>query len=128
LCIAGKKLAERTKYLDRAAHDKWKVSPGFAEGGFVSRPTLSMIGEAGREAVIPLSGNRGRAAGLWKQAGRELGFAGAGGGDITLHYAPVIHGGSGPEVRSALLSAKDELVKTLRELMRDERRRGMMEG
>jgi len=30
--------------------------PKLAEGGIVNRPTLAMIGEAGPEAVIPLSG------------------------------------------------------------------------
>ncbi len=32
--------------------------PKLAEGGIVTRPTLAMIGEAGPEAVVPLSGNR----------------------------------------------------------------------
>lgn len=35
--------------------------PALAEGGIVTRPTLAMVGEAGPEAVIPLS--RGRGAG-----------------------------------------------------------------
>lgn len=30
--------------------------PGFATGGIVTRPTLAMIGEAGPEAIVPLSG------------------------------------------------------------------------
>ncbi len=30
-----------------------------ADGGIVTRPTLALIGEAGPEAVVPLSGNRG---------------------------------------------------------------------
>ena len=30
--------------------------PGLAEGGIVTQPTLSMVGEAGAEAVIPLDG------------------------------------------------------------------------
>ena len=33
--------------------------PGLAHGGIVTRPTLAMIGEAGPEAVIPLSRSRG---------------------------------------------------------------------
>ena len=34
--------------------------PQLAAGGIVNRPTLAMIGEAGAEAVIPLTGrNRG---------------------------------------------------------------------
>ncbi|MDD2230952.1 MAG: hypothetical protein PHY48_16310 [Candidatus Cloacimonetes bacterium] len=35
--------------------------PALAEGGIVTRPTLALIGEAGPEAVVPLS--RGRSAG-----------------------------------------------------------------
>jgi len=42
--------------------------PMLAEGGIVRRPTLAMIGEAGPEAVVPLSGR----------------FAGAGMGGITI--------------------------------------------
>ena len=43
--------------------------PKFAEGGIVTRPTLGIIGEAGPEAVVPLS---------------RLGMAGGGGINITL--------------------------------------------
>ncbi|MFA5128578.1 MAG: tape measure protein [Patescibacteria group bacterium] len=48
--------------------------PLLASGGIVSRPTLAMIGEAGPEAVVPLS----------------RGFAGAGAGGITIN----INGGT----------------------------------
>ena len=33
--------------------------PQFAKGGIVEGPTLAMVGEAGREAVIPLENNTG---------------------------------------------------------------------
>jgi len=33
--------------------------PLLAEGGIVSRPTLAVIGERGREAVVPLDGKHG---------------------------------------------------------------------
>jgi len=33
--------------------------PKFAEGGIVTAPTLAMVGEAGPEAIIPLSGDNG---------------------------------------------------------------------
>lgn len=33
------------------------VSPAFATGGIVSSPTLAMVGEAGKEAVVPLENN-----------------------------------------------------------------------
>ncbi len=35
------------------------VVPGFASGGIVTRPTLAVVGEAGPEAIVPLSGGRG---------------------------------------------------------------------
>ncbi|NBW15979.1 MAG: hypothetical protein EBR82_49145 [Caulobacteraceae bacterium] len=43
--------------------------PAMAEGGIVTRPTLALIGEAGPEAVVPLSGRNGRKA-------RAAGFGG----------------------------------------------------
>lgn len=44
-----------------------------AEGGIITRPEFALIGEAGREAVIPLE-NRTRGFSLWLEAGRELGM------------------------------------------------------
>lgn len=47
---------------------------GRANGGFITRPELSWIGEAGPEVVIPLGGNkRGRGLDLWRRAGQALG-------------------------------------------------------
>jgi len=37
-----------------------KTVPGFAKGGIVTRPTLAMVGEAGPEAMVPLTGGRRR--------------------------------------------------------------------
>jgi hypothetical protein len=42
--------------------------PAYADGGIVTKPTLGLIGEAGDEAVIPLS-NPARAAALLNQSG-----------------------------------------------------------
>ncbi|RMD05062.1 hypothetical protein D9O40_00710 [Clostridium autoethanogenum] len=51
----------------------WKI-PKKANGGFTTGPELSVIGEAGTEAVIPLSSSRrNRGLQLWQQAGRMLG-------------------------------------------------------
>ena len=44
-----------------------------AEGGIITRPEIALIGEAGREAVIPLE-KQARGATLWYEAGRELGL------------------------------------------------------
>ncbi|MBR1658156.1 MAG: phage tail tape measure protein [Synergistaceae bacterium] len=44
-----------------------------AEGGFITQPEIALIGEAGREVVIPLE-KQSRGTELWLQAGRELGL------------------------------------------------------
>ncbi len=53
----GKKItaAERQSIMDLAASLGVEV-PAFAKGGIVTGPTLALIGEAGPEAVVPLSG------------------------------------------------------------------------
>ncbi len=58
----GKKIskAERQSIMDLAASLGVEV-PAFAKGGIVTGPTLALIGEAGPEAVVPLSG---RGAGM----------------------------------------------------------------
>ena len=42
----------------------WKI-PMLAKGGIVNSPTLAMIGEAGPEAVVPLSGNNAGIGGTY---------------------------------------------------------------
>ena len=43
---------------------KWQI-PKLAKGGIVNSPTLAMIGEAGPEAVVPLSGNNAGMGGTY---------------------------------------------------------------
>ncbi|WP_339271423.1 hypothetical protein NYE54_08135 [Paenibacillus sp. FSL K6-1330] len=46
----------------------------YADGGLISRPHLGLVGEAGPEAIIPLSSNRrSRALSLYEDVGRSLG-------------------------------------------------------
>ncbi|WP_252503282.1 hypothetical protein [Sporosarcina sp. Marseille-Q4943] len=46
----------------------------YANGGLINRPHLGLVGEAGPEMIIPLSGNRrGRAMDLYQQTGKMLG-------------------------------------------------------
>lgn len=45
-----------------------------ATGGYITKPTLSWIGEAGNEFVIPTENNRGRGRMLLDQASRALGM------------------------------------------------------
>jgi len=52
--------------------------PKLAKGGIVRSPTLAMIGEAGPEAVVPLSGQNA------KNAANQMGLGGGGGGPITI--------------------------------------------
>ena len=45
----------------------------FATGGIISRPVIGLVGEAGKEAIIPLE-RQGLGTALWLQAGQELGM------------------------------------------------------
>ena len=46
----------------------------YANGGFIDEPHMGLVGEAGREVIIPLSEQRrGRGLDLWSRAGAELG-------------------------------------------------------
>jgi len=52
-----------------------KALPKRAIGGIYSKPHTALVAEAGPEAIIPLSARmRGRALGLWEEAGRRLGI------------------------------------------------------
>jgi hypothetical protein len=54
-------LGETTIGFDLAS---WQI-PHLAKGGIVNSPTLAMIGEAGPEAVVPLSGNNAGMGGTY---------------------------------------------------------------
>lgn len=56
----------------RTARGTWKGRKR-AAGGFINHPEIALIGEAGREAVIPLE-NKARGIPLWKAAGEEMGL------------------------------------------------------
>ncbi len=59
-----------------------------AMGGIVNKPHLGMIGEAGAEAIIPLTGtNKHRGIALWQQTGELLGM-------LPKHAQGGIFGGS----------------------------------
>ena len=70
--------AEEQRKLQLAALGRMGINPSFAgvlgmaEGGIVTKPTLALIGEAGPEAVVPLSGSGG-------------GVGGVGGTSITIN-------------------------------------------
>lgn len=101
-----------------------------AAGGFVNQRTLSWLGEAGREAVIPMSGNRSRSKSLWRQAGAELGLAGAGGGGATIHFAPVMNFAPGTdrrEVQAGISAGFEEFKRNFARLTREQRRTSIAE-
>ena len=76
-----------------------KGIPELASGGITTGPTLALIGESGREAVIPLS------------RANEFGLGGVAGANITINMPAGTDG--------------EELVRTLE---RETRRRGSMVG
>ena len=53
-----------TEYSFGMDLSNWQI-PHLAKGGIVSSPTLAMIGEAGPEAVVPLSGNNAGMGGTY---------------------------------------------------------------
>lgn len=61
---------------------------GLATGGIVTGPTNALIGEAGPEAVLPLSGNRGRLA--LAAAMRDAGGAGARNVTVNVTFQGVL--------------------------------------
>jgi phage-related protein len=71
--------------------------PALAMGGIVTRPTLALIGEAGPEAVVPLSGAGAR------------GF----GGGTTI----IVNTGQS-------ISSKDDIAREIRKIMREGAQRG----
>ena len=93
--------------------------PMLAEGGVVSKPTLSMIGEGNEsEAVMPLS--------------KLEGMMGANGGaSISVSFSPTINiGGGGNDAYSAVRRGLDEGAKNLKRelerLLADKRRLSYM--
>lgn len=68
----------------------------YANGGIIDRPHMGLVGEAGPEAIIPLSsGKRSRALELYQQAGRALGvvpYANGGivGGKYKVKYGDTL--------------------------------------
>jgi len=73
----------------------------YANGGVINRPHLGLVGEAGPEAIIPLSaGRRSRALDLYRQTGRMLGVRQYSEGGIVS--APAVASGSSGGVSVSL--------------------------
>jgi hypothetical protein len=70
--------------------------PAFAEGGFVTGPTLGLVGEAGKEYIVPAAKAAGFAANYMAGARGAAAIPSAGGGGgggpvtVNLTTGPVI--------------------------------------
>lgn len=69
----GKKMYKRMSSFNKG-REKGKKAAKYANGGYINRPHLGLVGEAGPEMIIPLSSSRrGRALDLYNQTGNMLG-------------------------------------------------------
>ena len=85
------------------------VQDRFADGGFVSTPTIGLVGEAGPEVVIPLSnGKAGRREALAAKAGLTGNNLSVSIGDI------VINGGANLSVSEVRTMISSEMPRILR--------------
>ncbi|MED5015939.1 hypothetical protein P9847_01325 [Paenibacillus chibensis] len=70
----------------------------YADGGMITRPHVGMVGEAGPEAIIPLSSNRrSRALSLYEDVGRSLGVRAYANGGIIGAAKAALSGRSAAE-------------------------------
>lgn len=98
LAAAEEKIAMRAKSLGESAKGTTGKQPAKnAIGNIITSPTLSWVGEAGPEAIIPLNGTQ-RAQDLYNITGELMGMRGrfdgysvSSGGTTTITYAPVIN-------------------------------------
>lgn len=107
----------------------------YANGGIINRPHMGLVGEAGPEAIIPLSWNKRHSAfPLIKQVAARfgmsigssssyspeeayapsLGSAGRSAGNVTIHYEPTVNI-SVPGSGEVPASIKDQFEKMLEE-------------
>ena len=80
----------------------------YAEGGIITKPHFGLVGEAGREAIIPLE-KQGRGSALWLEAGRELGLISENTSTTANNYSNVkvsaLNAGQNNNVFSSILNA-----------------------
>ncbi|MBR8692340.1 phage portal protein [Bacillus velezensis] len=70
----GKLISGVMDFVTGGGGDKKKKTDKNATGGYITKPTISWIGEAGKEFVIPVDNNRGRGKMLLSQAASKLGM------------------------------------------------------
>jgi hypothetical protein len=93
-------------------------------GGLVKRPTFGVVGEAGPEAVVPLT-RSARSLGLLGAAAGALGVPAS--SPISVDYKPVFNlSGTGPELAKQLegivRAANDDLMSRLEAVNHEQRR------
>ncbi len=96
----------------------------FADGDIITKPHLGVVGEAGPEAIIPLSpSRRSRALDLWQQAGQWLGVRLHAAGAIVSRMQPMSYP---PIVRNAEAQAQRMILQA--QLNTDAIRQACKEG
>ena len=92
---------------------------GMATGGIVTSPQIAMIGEAGREAVIPVD-RPSLGIPLWKAAGDMMGLD-FGGGSSTATFSPTINLGGITINGQADDGAMSRIKAAVQDALREER-------
>lgn len=109
--------------------------PGFAEGGFVTSPTLAMVGEgAYSETIIPHNKSQ-RSLSLWEKTGILIGayekkeqLSSNVSAPIQFTFAPVIYSNDAKNIGKEIEKQKDiafrEFEKMFDRLLKEKKRRG----
>lgn len=97
----------------------------FANGGFVNQPTNSITGEAGEEAIIPLTaGRRRRGLQLYQEVGRRLGVQQPMGFNVTMGDTRIeIQGSADDAAINRLKRELDDHKRTLLSAVEEQMRR-----
>lgn len=83
--------------------------PYLAKGGIIKQPTLAMIGESGKEAVMPLENNDGWIEKLAEKIASKLGGDNTGKGDTTV---TVVLEGDAKKLFKVVKKEADEFTRT----------------
>lgn len=109
--------------------------PYLAKGGIVDSPTLSMIGEAGKEAVVPLENNTGGLDLLAQKLSQKISSTGAIQqpqltmvGNNIGNSAQNSNTGSIDDFRKAIIEAMVEAIKELKDNGNDKSNSGSSSG
>lgn len=100
----------------------------YARGTIVNHPHMGLVGEAGRESIIPWKQNT-RSYSLWEKTGKGLGFMdranalGSGvGSTLQFTYAPVYQGANKAEIEPMVKQDSANLLDKLRAITNQKER------